>query len=251
MTPINIPIKSSRELMIMCQAGKILRLIFSEIENLIQSGQSGMAIENLAARLIRQKKAQPAFLGYKKYPAVSCININHQIVHCPPTDKEFKNGDIVSVDIGIIFEGLYVDKARTFAVGKINREKKQLIKASRQALKAGINQAKEGHRLLDIQIAIQNTIQSFGFGIVKEFSGHGIGRQLHEPPSIFNFQTPGESPILALGMCLALEPMITAGQPEIEISSLDGWGASTKDKKPAAHIEDTVEVGKTTGRVLT
>jgi len=185
--------------------------------------------------------AKPAFLGYRGYPATLCISVNEEIVHGIPGPKKLKDGDIVGLDLGCIVEGFYGDAARTVAVGRASAEAERLMKATRESLFAGIDMCRPGNRIGDIGHAVQTHAESFGYSVVKDFVGHGIGTSLHEEPQVPNYGPAGRRERLVAGMCLAIEPMVNVGRPEVEMLA-DGWTAVTRDRSLSAHFELSVAV---------
>jgi methionyl aminopeptidase len=182
-----------------------------------------------------------AFKNYKGFPGHICISVNEEVVHGIPSSRVLKDKDIVSIDIGIIYQGFYLDSAFTIGIGKISPEVKKLLEVTKNALYEGIKKAKKGNHLSDISYAIQSYVEAGGFSVVRDFVGHGIGKSLHEEPPIPNFGKPKQGPLLKEGMVLAIEPMVNMGSWEVEISS-NGWTALTKDRLPSAHFEHTVAV---------
>jgi methionyl aminopeptidase len=247
---LNIFIKSESDIKKIQQAGEILAKVFKAIEKEIQPGTTGRDLEAIAKQQIKKQGAQPAFLDYKGYPCVTCVSINHQLVHSIPSRQKFKPGDIVSVDIGVRLNGWCADKAKTYPIGKISPERQKLIKTTHQALKAGIRAAQAYNRLGDISSAIQEVIERAGFSVIRDLAGHGIGKEIHEPPSVFNYGKPDTGPVLKPGMVLALEPMVSAGSHKIKIAK-DKWGVETADKRDSAHFEDTIAITKKGPKVLT
>ncbi|TSC92543.1 MAG: methionyl aminopeptidase [Candidatus Berkelbacteria bacterium Licking1014_7] len=245
-----VNIYSHQEIEKIKTASKILMLVFKEIQKLIIAGAKEIEIEQKAKKIIQAKGAQPAFLGFNNYPYVTCVSVNSELVHSPPTRYKFKQGDIVSVDIGVEFNGYCADKAATFAVGKISNQNQKLINTCQAALSNAIKIAKSNKKLGDISSAIQKTIEKENFGIIKELAGHGVGKKIHEAPMIFNFGKPDTGIILKPGMVLAIEPMISAGEPKTQLQN-DGWTISTKDKSNTVHFEETIVITKNGCQILT
>ena len=245
-----ITIKTKQEIEFMRKAGSILSKIIAELKNKLKVGISTKEIDILAGDLINSYGASAAFKGYRGFPANTCISLNEEVVHGIPNDRKLKSGDIVSLDIGIRLNGFYADAAFTQAVDKINGRIKKLIDVTRKSLSLGINQAKVGNYLFDISYAIQRFVESEGFSVVRDFVGHGIGRQMHEEPEIPNFGRPKTGSILKEGMTLAIEPMVNMGTWEVQIQD-NGWTAITKDKKHSAHFEHTIAITQKGPEILT
>jgi methionyl aminopeptidase len=221
-----------------------------EIKKIISPGITTKELDDLAESYILAKGALPAFKGYRGYPASLCASVNEQVVHGIPSSTKIKEGDIVSLDIGVYYKGFYGDAAVTLPVGKISRQVQKLLSVTESALDAGIAGASAGRRLSDISSAIQQCAESEGFSVVRNFVGHGIGRDLHEEPQIPNYGKPGDGPRLIEGMTLAIEPMVNAGSWEVSILK-DGWTAVTKDRSLSAHFEHTVAITKNGPEILT
>jgi len=236
-----IPLKSEEELKTMRQGGIILAMMLKKLEAFVSPGVSTSEIDNFAQQLAEEASVKPAFKGYRGYPAAICTSVNEEIVHGIPSQRRLKDGDIVSLDMGINYRGFLSDAAVTLPVGKVGKKTRKLISVTRNALLAGIKQARVNNRLSDISYTIQKVVEKNGFSVVRQFVGHGIGRNLHEEPEIPNFGRPGEGPVLKHGMVLAIEPMVNMGGWESEITE-DGWTAVTKDRLPSAHFEHTIAV---------
>ncbi len=233
------------------ESGKILREIFRGIKKLIREGISTAEIDREVEKMILRAGAKPAFKGYKKFPATICASVNDAVVHGIPSEGVvLKDGDIISVDIGLEKNGFYADAAKTFAVGKVAKEAEKLIRATERALTEGIKKAVDGNRISDISNAIQTEIEKSGYQEVRTYVGHGIGRDLHEPPEVPNWGEKGKGLKLKEGLLLAIEPMVNQGTREINVLS-DGWTAVTRDGKLSAHFEHTVMVGKRKAEILT
>lgn len=245
-----IPLKSEEELEIMRKAGKILAAILQELQRFIRAGVSTIEIEQLAEELVRRENAIPAFKGYKGFPAAICASVNEEIVHGIPDGRVLKEGDIISLDLGINYRGYFTDAAVTLNLGRIDKRKKKLVEVTRIALSEGIKQARIDNHLSNISYAIQNYVEQHGFAVVRQFVGHGIGKDLHEEPEIPNFGSPNQGPLLKKGMVLAIEPMVNMGSWEAEILD-NGWTAVTKDGLPSAHFEHTVAVTPQGPEILT
>ena len=243
-------IKTLAELDGIRRACLIVREILERIRESIRPGISTYDIEEISVKIMERKKVIPAFKGYAGYPGNICVSVNEEVVHgIPRKDKVLKEGDIVSVDIGVIYNGFYGDCADTFPVGRISKEHKRLIEVTKKAFNIGIEQIKEGATTGDIGSAIQKFVEENGFSVVRAFAGHGIGRKLHEYPEVANFGEKGEGEILKEGMVLCVEPMVNEGTYEVKILE-DGWTAITIDGKFSAHYENEVIVRKEKGEVL-
>lgn len=235
-----IEIKTSSEIEIMRAAGRILREILSELSQQVKPGLTTWDLELAARKLLNEKKVQPAFLGYRGYPASLCASINREVVHgIPSAQRVLKLGDIVKLDFGILYKGFYSDMAVTVAVGSADAEAQRLMIATKAALDNCIEAARPGNRLGDICRAIQKTAEDAGFSVVRDYTGHGIGRRLHESPQIPNFGIAGTGPRLKKGMVFALETMVNEGDWETKTLQ-DGWTVITADGKRSAHFEHTV-----------
>lgn len=237
-----IIIKTQREIEIMRRAGKIVAGAHELVKKYIRPGVSTMELDKIVEEYIKSCNAIPAFKGYNGFPSSICASVNEEVVHgIPSSSVKLKDGDIISIDIGAVFEGYVGDSAKTHPVGQIDSEKERLIKVTRQSFYEGIKYAKPGFRLSDISHAIQSYAESFGFSVVRDFVGHGIGKKMHEEPQIPNFGSPGKGPRLQKGMVLAIEPMINAGTYHVNILSND-WTVVTLDGKPSAHYEHTIAI---------
>ncbi|MCB6992303.1 type I methionyl aminopeptidase [bacterium 210820-DFI.6.37] len=237
-----IIIKSEQEIDIMRESGKVTGKILRELEDFIKPGISSMDIDRFVETTIREHGMIPTFKGYGGFPASACVSINEEVVHGIPSKKrKLKEGDIVSVDVGSTYRGYVSDAARTYAVGKIDPEAQRLIDATRDSFFEGLKFCKVGYRLSDISHAIQVKAESEGYGVIRDFVGHGVGREMHEEPQIPNYGKPGRGPRLAKGMVFAIEPMITQGTYEVE-TLLNNWTVVTLDGKLAAHYENTVVI---------
>lgn len=246
-----IIIKTKEEIAIMKQGGRILAEILKDVSKKIKEGMSTKDIEKLTDELISQKGAKPAFKGYNGFPSSICVSVNEEVVHgMPKADKILKNGDIVGLDLGILYQGLYTDSAITVGVGKISKQAKKLIKETRKALYLGIKQVKPGNYITDISRAVENHAHKHGFSVVHDLVGHGVGKQVHEDPKVPNFYTKSAEIKLEPGMTIAIEPMINIGRSYIEISK-DGWTVITKDRELSAHFEHTVAVTEKGCEILT
>ncbi len=237
-----IIIKSKQELDRMREAGKVCGLILRGLADIIQPGISTLEIDRFVEKTVREHGMRAAEKGYCGYPASICVSINDEVVHGIPSKKRhLREGDIVSCDLVVEYEGYMADAARTYAVGNVSPEARHLIETAEKAFWNGIAYAKEGYRLSDISHAIQETVEAEGFGVIRDFVGHGIGSEMHEDPQIPNVGKPGKGPRLQRGMTLAIEPMITQGSWEIDVLA-DDWTAVTLDGSLAAHYENTVVI---------
>lgn len=245
-----IAVKTEEEVDLIRSGGKILAEVFREIKKDIRPGINTAEIDKIAEGLILERSAVPAFKGYRGYKHATCLSVNNEIVHGIPGKKELVEGDIVGVDIGVIVDGWYADMAQTFAVGKISKRAQKLINATKEALKVGIRQARDGNHLGDIGAAVEASAQKSGFCVVRDLFGHGIGRTLHEDPLIPNYGRPGEGPKLKKGMVLAIEPMLNTGTHNIKTLS-DGWTIVTVDNGLSAHFEHTIVVREEKAEILT
>ena len=245
-----IIVKSPAEIALMRQAGRILSTALKTVVSQVKPGVNTRELDTLMARELARLGAAPSFLGYRGYPAVICASVNDEIVHGIPGDRVLKDGDIISLDVGDIYQGFQADMAVTVAVGKISVRSQKLMDVTRGALEAGVKEARGGRRLGDVSAAIQKYVESRGFAVVREYSGHGIGRALHEEPQVANFGTAGQGPLLRPGMALAIEPMVTAGDWRTKIAA-NHWTVSTVDGSLAAHFEHTIAITESAAEVLT
>ena len=235
----------------MCRAGKVCSDILKELGNIIKPGISTMEIDRFVEKTVKANGMKASEKGYCGYPASVCVSINEEVVHGIPSKKRIlREGDIVSVDLVVEYKGYMADAARTYAVGEISPEARHLIETAEKAFFDGIAFAKEGYRLSDISNAIQKTVEGEGFGVIRDFVGHGIGSDMHEDPQIPNYGKPGKGPRLQKGMTLAIEPMITQGSYEVDVLQ-DNWTAVTIDGGLAAHYENTVVITDGEPQLLT
>lgn len=254
-----ITIKNQQEIEKMRKAGKILAEILEKLKKAAKPGFSSGRLEIFARDLMREKKVEPAFLGYhdkrekkpRPFPTALCVSPNYELVHAPAfPSKVFREGDLISIDCGVIADGFFADAAISFTLGETSPTAKKLIKVTKKALEIGIGKIKDGVYLGDVSSAIQKFVEKNGFSVIRSLVGHGIGKNLHEEPAIPNFGNPGEGVILKKGMALAIEPMVSAGGHEVE-TLIDGWTIVTKDRSLAAHFEHTVIVGERKAEILT
>lgn len=251
-----IDIKTPSEIQIMRQGGQILAHVLAEVVQEARAGVSLKSLDSLAEKLIAGYDAQPSFKGYcaggsgRAYPASLCISLNHEVVHGVPDDRVLKQGDIVSLDLGIFYNGFHTDGAVTIGAGQISDEAKRLIFVTKEALDLAVGRIKAGVDWGGIAHEIKKYAESAGFSVVRDLTGHGVGRNLQEDPSLSNFGQLGDGPVLKEGMVIAVEPMIAVGRPEVKVG-LDGFVYETKDKSLAAHFEHTVAITKDGVLVLT
>jgi methionyl aminopeptidase len=236
-----IPLKSQDDLIRIKRSGVILAAVMQELQAALRPGMTTLEIDLLSEELIRKKKALAAFKGYRGFPGTACVSVNEEIVHGIPGERVILEGDIVSIDLGVNYEGFFSDMAVTLAVGKVDEARLKLIATAKQSLDIGIKQAQVGNYLTDISHSIQSFVETEGFSVVRQFVGHGIGIALHEEPEIPNFGASGLGPRLKSGMVLAIEPMINIGSWECKINK-NGWTAVTQDGSPSAHFEHTIAV---------
>ena len=246
-----VSIKSEREIELMRQAGKILAKVHEELGQAIRPGISTWEINQLGEKLIRQYDCIPNFLNYHGYPASVCVSVNEEVVHgIPKKDVILKEGDIVSLDAGLIYKGYHSDAARTHFVGQVSPEVKKLVEETRNSFFEGIKMAKAGNHLYDISNAIDAYISQFGYGIVRDLVGHGIGTELHEDPQIPNFRQSRRGLKLQPGMTLAIEPMINMGRADVDWMD-DDWTVVAQDRLPSAHNENTILITEGEPEILT
>lgn len=235
-----ITVKSAREIELMTEAGRILGIVHDELAKALRPGMTTKAIDKLGEEIIRSYGCIPSFLNYEGYPASICVSINEEVVHGIPSEHRFlREGDIVSLDAGVIYKGYHSDAARTHGVGEISEEAKKLIQVTRESFFEGIKEAREGNHLFDISGAIGRYAESRGYGVVRDLCGHGIGTALHEAPEIPNYEMNRKGVKLKAGMTLAIEPMINIGTWKVDWMP-DEWTVVTKDRSLSAHYENTV-----------
>lgn len=245
-----IVLKSPDEIESMRRAGAVVAEVLEVLKGKVRPGVTTLDLEKIAEEETRKRKASPAFKGYRGYPFCLCTSVNSEVVHGMPSKKVLREGDIVSIDYGSFVEGFYGDAAVTVPVGNIPEEAARLVRVTEESLGKAIEAAREGNRLLDISSAVQSHVEPHGFSVVRDFVGHGIGRELHEPPQVPNFGIPGRGVRLKAGMVLAIEPMINSGGWAVKVLE-DGWTAVTADGKLSAHFEHTVAITHEGPRVLT
>ncbi|HOS69671.1 MAG TPA: type I methionyl aminopeptidase [Bacillota bacterium] len=245
-----ISIKSPREIELMRIAGRIVAETLELLSKAIRPGITTLELDAIAEEYIRKSGAIPAFKDYNGFPASICSSINEQVVHGIPGPIALKDGDIIGIDIGAVYDGYYGDAARTYGIGNIDKETERLIKVTEESFFKGIEYALPGNRLSDISHSIQKHVESNGFSVVRDFVGHGIGRRMHEDPQIPNYGLPHKGPRLAAGMALAIEPMVNQGRYAVKIRE-DGWTVVTADGKPSAHYENTIVITNGKPEILT
>lgn len=245
-----IIIKSQDEIEKIARACKIVAQILRDIREIVKPGVTTKDIEIFVEKKIAEKGAIPAFKGYRNYPSSVCTSVNDQVVHGIPSNLRLKDGDILSIDLGVYLDGFYGDGAVTLPVGRISPSAERLLKVTEEALYKGIEKARPGNRVSDISSSIQRYVESHGYSVVRTFVGHGIGRSLHEEPQVPNYGNPGHGPRLREGMTLAIEPMVNEGTYEVKILD-DGWTAVTADGSLSAHYEHTILITKNGARILT
>ncbi|NLN48528.1 MAG: type I methionyl aminopeptidase [Clostridiales bacterium] len=243
-------IKSDRELELMRAAGRIVAETFEKLKEVIKPGITTKELDHIAERFIRDSKGIPAFLGYGGYPASICASVNEEVVHGIPGRRMLKEGDIVGIDIGAIYEGYYGDAARTFGVGNVSEKAKRLIEVTKNSFYRGITMAVEGKRLQDISHEIQTYVESNGYSVVRDLVGHGIGKNMHEEPQVPNFGESGKGPRLKAGLTIAIEPMVNEGRFHVRTLS-DGWTVVTADGSLSAHYENTIAITVGEPEILT
>ena len=242
--------KSKFEVNLMKQAGNIVALVHATMKEVIKEGITTKELDEIAYKIIKSNKADPTFLGYHGFPGTICASINEQVVHgIPSNEVVLKNGDIISIDIGATYKGFVGDSAWTYAVGEISEEKKMLLKATEESLFAGLDHMKSNDRLENVAGAIEDVAKKYNLGIVRQYGGHGVGREMHEDPFVFNYRTNNQL-ILQKGMTIAIEPMLNLGCDDVIVLD-DEWTVVTKDKKASAHFEHTVHVTDDGPEILT
>ena len=241
--------KSLEEIKLIRESAQLVSKTLGELTNHIVPGTIPLSLDKIAETYIRDHNAEPGFLGLYDFPNTLCISINEEVVHGIPSKKPLKNGDIISIDCGVLKNNFYGDHAYTFPVGDITDELKQLLEVTKEALYRGINKLNVGNRIGDVSHEIQSFTESFGYGVVRELVGHGLGETMHEEPDIPNFGEKNTGPKIKNGLVVAIEPMINLGLKDVEQGS-DGWTVITKDRKPSAHFEHNVAVVKNKPEIL-
>lgn len=248
---MSISIKSEKEIELMRESGQILAHVLEELSAYVQPGRSTLEVDKKCHEIIKGYGCIPSFLNYNGFPASICISVNDEVVHgIPAKDRIIKDGDIVSLDCGVIYEGFHSDAARTVAVGEVSKEAMKLIEVTRQSFFEGIKFAREGSHLHEISEAIQNYVEAYGYSVVRDLVGHGIGRNLHEEPQVPNFRQKRRGPKLMAGMTLAIEPMVNAGRYDVYWEDND-WTVVTEDGSLSAHYENTVLITDGEPEILT
>lgn len=249
-----IQIKSDAEIRLMRKAGQILASAFQAAEPLMVAGTNADDVDRVVEETIRAQGAIPAFKNHPngdgvKFPYSVCFSINEEVVHGMPRGRKIENGQIIGLDLGVIYQGYYADSARTYAIGKITPREEELIRVTKECLDFAIAEAKAGARLSNIGHAVQTHAESHGFSVIRELVGHGIGRKLWEDPQVPNYGLPGKGPLLRKNMVIAIEPMIAMGAPEVDM--IGDWDVLTRDRKPAAHFEHTLVITDGPADILT
>jgi len=243
--------RSAAELERMREAGRLVGEVLSELSVLVAPGVTTADLDEVAEKRIRQAGATPAFKGYHGYPATICASVNEEVIHGIPSGRRVLNeGDVISIDVGASLDGYYGDSAVTLPVGQVSEQAATLLRVTEEALYKAIERVKVGGRVSDIGHAVQQHVEAYGFSVVREFVGHGIGQRMHEEPQVPNYGDPGRGPRLSEGMVLAIEPMVNAGKPAVKVLA-DGWTAVTRDSSLSAHFEHTVAVTASGPWILT
>jgi len=250
-----IPVKTAREIALMRESGRIVADVLALIGREVRPGVRVIDLDRMAEEYIRSRGGEPAFKGYghdakNLFPGTLCISVDDQVVHGIPDGRVLKEGEIVSIDVGVRKGGYFGDAARTFPVGVVAEEKRRLLQVTEESLYAGLAQACAGNKLHDVSAAVQEHVEAAGFSVVRDLVGHGIGKNLHEEPAIPNYGMRGTGPVLQEGMVLAIEPMVNAGTSRVRVEN-DGWTVTTADGKPSAHFEHTVVVRQGEPEILT
>ena len=245
-----IYIRNEKEIEKIWKSCQIVKETLEMIEQEIKPGVTGIELDKMAESFIQSKGAKPGFKGLYGYPATLCISVEDEVVHGIPDNREFKEGNIVSIDVGSLLDGYYGDHAKTFPIGNISNERKKLMEVTHNCLIEGIQKAKPGNHIGDIGFTVQKIAESNEYGVVRELVGHGIGTSLHEDPQIPNYGIKGNGPLIETGMCFAIEPMINMGSYAV-YTKKDGWTISTKDGLPSAHFEHTIAITDNGPRILT
>ena len=244
-----IYLRSPEEVERIRRSARMVAACLDYLEPLVVPGATPRELDRAAEEFVRDLGAEPAFKGYRGYPATLCYSVNDSVVHGIPTEDPFREGDVVSLDMGVVLEGYYGDAARTVTVGEVPDEVERLVRVTKEALHKGIEQAVQGRRVGDIGHAVQTHVEGFGFNVVKELVGHGVGRQLHEEPQIPNYGTAGRGTKLSVGMVIAIEPMVCLGLADV-YTMPDNWTVRTRDRSLAAHFEHTIAVGLEEAEIL-
>ncbi|MBN1688886.1 MAG: type I methionyl aminopeptidase [Candidatus Omnitrophica bacterium] len=234
-----IALKSDREIGIMREAGEIIKEVLAEMEKSLRSGMTTDDLDRMSEEMILKAGGEPAFKGYHGFPKTACISLNEEVVHGIPGEREIKDQDIVSFDVGVRLQGYHADAARTWVVGNADQKIKSFVDSARGALAKALKNYQPGWRIGDLSAAIQSYVEAQGYQVVRNYVGHGIGREMHEDPQVPNFGKPGQGPKIEPGLVVAIEPMVTEGHYDVEVLE-NGWTVVTKDKKYATHYEDTI-----------
>jgi len=245
-----IPLKTDSEVELMRESALILRKALLTVGELVKPGITTAELDRTAEEFIRSNGGEPGFKGYQGFPATICASVNEEVVHGIPGPRELKEGDIIGIDCGVIKNGYYSDSTRSFAVGQISPEAERLMKTTKEALEIGVDKVRPGNKISDISHAIQMHAEGNGYSVVKQLTGHGVGRELHENPQIPNFGPPGKGPVIKTGMVFAIEPMLNEGTEDI-MTLKDGWTIVTRDGRLSCHFEDTVVATDGKPEVLT
>ncbi|MCL2852522.1 MAG: type I methionyl aminopeptidase [Defluviitaleaceae bacterium] len=245
-----IPIKNDNQLARMREAGRVVAEVFALLKASVRPGVSTRDLERLAVTQMRKYGAKPSFRGYRDFPGSICTSVNSEVIHGIPGIKKLKSGDIISIDVGVFLNGFHADAARTYPVGEVTPEALRLIDVTRESFYKSIEHAKPGRHLFDISAAVQDYVEMFGFSVVKEYVGHGVGKELHEDPQIPMYRQKNRGPRLCKGMTLAIEPMVNQGTHEVDTLS-DDWTVVTKDGALSAHYENTVLITDGEPEILT
>jgi methionyl aminopeptidase len=245
-----IALKTADEIETMRRAGRIAALTLNMVADCIEAGMTTGQLDLLVEDFIRSHGAIPGFKGYQGYPASACISIDDEVVHGIPGKRVIREGEIVSVDVGTVVDHYFGDHARTYAIGEISKEKRQLMEVTEKSLQAAIDKARKGNKLGQISATVQKIAEAKGYGVVRQLCGHGIGRRMHEEPQVPNYGSPQDGPVLEVGMVLAIEPMINVGTYNVKTMP-DGWTIVTADGSPSAHFEHTVAITEHGPQVLT
>ncbi len=245
-----ITCKRGRELDAMRVSGRLAGDVLRQVAAAVVPGMVTRDLDELARRLIGERGATPSFLGYRGFPAALCVSVNEEVIHGVPGARRILPGDVVSLDVGVFYQGFHGDTATTVLVGVSDPDILRLVDATRLARDAGIAAVRPGAKLGDVSHAVEQVVRQAGCSVVRDFVGHGIGRQLHEDPQIPNYGCPGRGPVLKVGMTLCIEPMVNLGRPDVSVLR-DGWTVVTQDGRPSAHFEHTVAVGENGAEILT
>jgi methionyl aminopeptidase len=247
---MSVVLKSEPEIELMRRAGQIVATVLEKLKAEVSAGITTLELDAIAVKEVARLGGIPSFKGYRGYPASICVSVNEEIVHGIPDGRELNDGDLVSIDFGAIYQGFHGDAALTVGVGKLDSKADELMRTTEDALREGISAALPGARLGDVSHAIQRCAEAKGFSVIREYTGHGIGREMHEDPQIRNFGTPGQGPLLKKGMTLALEPMVSMGDWQTTVAR-NRWTVSTLDGSLAAHFEHSIAITDGAARVLT